>query len=237
MCLTTSALKHARSWRNPCASEVISACGSRMFSQFDPPLRLMSLSSIHTIRTHNNSGCTKIANARPVQAVVTMNRYSRGHMCFCNFSRTRACLVFHAFGQGCTWIVIGRTGVVSHPRGALVALDTVACGSLRAVDIFQRQLVHSRDPHPELDGPIIDPAIKSYTGRTMSAEGTPLALCHGGAIYHGEHGLIILCFSGRLPTCHTRGSRHSAIPSSKTHENPWHGLKLARWLLSSGKHW
>ena len=82
--------------------------------------------------------------------------------------------------------MIGRTGVICHPRGARATLDTVACGSLRAVDI-----VHCSDQHAGLDGPITNPAMKSYTGRTMAAEGTPLALCYGGEgviIYHGEHG-------------------------------------------------
>lgn len=102
------------------------------------------------------------------------------------FSRARACLMFHPFSRDCPWIVIGRTGVISRPRGAHAPVDTVACGSLRAVDI-----VHCSDQHAGLDGPITNPAMKSYTGRTMAAEGTPLALCYGGEgviIYHGEHG-------------------------------------------------
>lgn len=45
------------------------------------------------------------------------------------------------------------------------------------------QLVYFRDPRPDLNEPIINPAMASYTGCTMAAEGTPSALCY----HHVEH--------------------------------------------------
>ena len=121
------------------------------------------------------------------------------------------------------------------PRGVRVPDDTVVYALL-----ISSSLVHFRDPHPGLDGPIANPATRSYTGRTMAAEDTPLALCYGGEeapSTMASNVLIILYLFGKLPKCHTRVSCHSALASFNTLENPRHGFKLARWLPISEKHW